>query len=61
MNFRLDEDELALQSALRRFCDERVTLEHLRKIEVPTGKGFDPTLWRELSELGVFALRADTR
>jgi alkylation response protein AidB-like acyl-CoA dehydrogenase len=57
MNFRLNEDELALQTALRRFCDERLTLETWRKLETPTGSGFDKGLWKMMSQLGVFGLR----
>ncbi len=57
MNFRLSEDEAALKAEVRRFCEAEITLERLRKVEFPTGIGFDPSLWKELSEMGVFGLR----
>ncbi len=54
MNFQLSDDQKALQEGIRSFCQGRVTVDHLRKLE---GPGFDKGLWSELSELGVFALR----
>jgi alkylation response protein AidB-like acyl-CoA dehydrogenase len=55
MDFQLSEDQRALQSGIRSFCDGRVPVEALRDLE---GKGaHDPVLWRELAEMGVFSLR----
>lgn len=55
MDFRLNEDQQALQEGVRAFCDGRVALERLHAL-CDSG-GFDPDLWRELAELGVFSLR----
>jgi alkylation response protein AidB-like acyl-CoA dehydrogenase len=55
MDFQLSEDQHALCSGIRSFCDGRVAQEALRELE---GKGaHDPVLWRELAEMGVFGLR----
>ncbi len=55
MDFRLSEDQEALQQGIRSFCDGRVPLEQLPELE---GKGgFDRGLWGELAEMGVFSLR----
>lgn len=55
MDFRLSDDQIALQGSLRSFCRGRLALETLRELE---RKGaFDRALWRELAEMGVFALR----
>lgn len=55
MDFRVDEDQQALQEGIRSFCEGRVSIEQLREIE--QGGGFDRALWGELAEMGVFALR----
>jgi alkylation response protein AidB-like acyl-CoA dehydrogenase len=55
MDFRLSEDQVALQGGVRSFCEGRVPFETLAVLE---GKrGFDRELWRELAEMGVFSLR----
>ncbi len=54
MDFQLSEDQRALQDGVRAFCDGRVTIDHLRELEMT---GFDAELWRELADLGVFSLR----
>ena len=55
MDFRLSEDQVALQNGIRSFCEGRVPFEALADLEQ---KGaFDPGLWRELAEMGVFGLR----
>ncbi|MCZ6784239.1 MAG: acyl-CoA/acyl-ACP dehydrogenase, partial [Proteobacteria bacterium] len=55
MDFRLTEDQEALRDGVRSFCEGRVPVEALADLE-KTG-GFDASLWSELAELGVFALR----
>jgi alkylation response protein AidB-like acyl-CoA dehydrogenase len=55
MDFRVTEDQQALQAGIRSFCEGRLSLDQLRALE-PSG-GFDAGLWRELAELGVFSLR----
>jgi alkylation response protein AidB-like acyl-CoA dehydrogenase len=55
VDFRVTEEQQALQAGLRSFCQGRVSIDHLRELE--TAGGFDADLWRELAELGVFALR----
>ena len=54
MDFRVDEDQQALQEAVRSFCDGQVGHDRLPTLE---GLGYDEALWKELAELGVFALR----
>ncbi len=53
MDFRLSEDQKALQEGVRAFCAGRVAAERLPELEL----GFDRVLWSELAELGVFNLR----
>ena len=55
MDFRVTEEQQALQEGVRSFCEGRVAIDQLRELE-KTG-GFDPELWRELAEMGVFSLR----
>jgi alkylation response protein AidB-like acyl-CoA dehydrogenase len=55
MDFRLSEDQRALQQGLRAFCDGRVPVEALHALAA--GGGFDPGLWKEVAEMGVFGLR----
>ena len=57
MDFRLNDDQQALQEGVRAFCEGRVPLERLHAL-CDTG-GFDADLWRDLAELGVFSLRLD--
>ena len=52
MDFRPSHDQLELQQAIRLFCEEQVSLEDLRRAE--TTQGFDDSIWRGLSGLGVF-------
>jgi len=55
MDFRISEDQEALQEGIRSFCEGRVSIEQLREIE--QAGGFDRELWGELAEMGVFGLR----
>lgn len=55
MDFRLSEDQVALQTGIRSFCDGRVPFEMLAELEQK--RAFDRDLWNELAEMGVFALR----
>lgn len=56
MDFRLTEDQQALQGGIRSWCDGRLPLETLAAI-ARTG-GFDRAVWDGLAEMGVFGLRA---
>jgi alkylation response protein AidB-like acyl-CoA dehydrogenase len=53
MDFRLDEQQLELQATVRRFCEARFAPSRIRERE---GRSVDPATWREMAELGVFAL-----
>lgn len=55
MDFQPSTEQLALQEGIRAFCVDRYTPESLAALEAPAP--FDRALWRELAELGVFALR----
>ncbi|RIL04000.1 MAG: acyl-CoA dehydrogenase [Proteobacteria bacterium] len=56
MDFRLTEDQSALQSGIRAWCDGQ--LPHERLAELAKGDPFDAKLWSGLAEMGVFGLRA---
>jgi alkylation response protein AidB-like acyl-CoA dehydrogenase len=53
VHFELTDDQLALQEGLRNFCAGRFDIEVVRSLEA----GIDRAAWRELAEIGVFALR----
>ena len=55
MDFRLSEDQRALQQGVRAFCDGRLPVEALH--ELAKRGGFERALWKELAELGVYSLR----
>jgi alkylation response protein AidB-like acyl-CoA dehydrogenase len=55
MDFRLSEDQKALQQGVRAFCGGRLPVEALH--ELAKRGGFDRALWKELAELGVYSLR----
>jgi len=55
VDFQLSEDQVGLQQAIRSFCEGRVPLGQLPELE--TVGAFDPALWKELAEMGVFSLR----
>jgi len=54
LDFCVTEDQRALQQGIRSFCQGRVSIDQLRELE--TAGGFDAGLWRDLAEMGVFAL-----
>lgn len=51
LNLTFAEEQLAIQSAVQRFCTQHSVETHARQ----TGAPFPRELWRELAELGVFA------
>ncbi|TMA34357.1 MAG: acyl-CoA dehydrogenase [Deltaproteobacteria bacterium] len=53
MEFRLDEEQLALQDTVRRFCAARFPFERIAERD---GRRVDRAAWREMAELGVFGL-----
>src|SRR5262245_53235486 len=53
MDFRLDEEQLALQETVARFCAARFPLDRIAQRD---GAQIDPAVWRELADLGVFGL-----
>jgi alkylation response protein AidB-like acyl-CoA dehydrogenase len=55
MDFRLTEDQEALQSGIRSWCDGQLPLETLA--EIAKNGGFDAKPWSGLAEMGAFALR----
>jgi alkylation response protein AidB-like acyl-CoA dehydrogenase len=55
MDFRLDEEQLALQDTVRRFCADRFAPERTAERD---GRPLDRATWRELAGLGVFGLLA---
>jgi alkylation response protein AidB-like acyl-CoA dehydrogenase len=55
VDFRVSEDQQALKDGVRSLCEGRFSLDTLRELE-DTG-GFERSLWKDLAELGVFALR----
>ena len=54
MDFSTSEDQQALQEGIRSFCEGSVGIERLQQLE--NGPGFDRELWKEIAEMGVFAL-----
>jgi len=55
VDFRVTEDQQALQEGVRSFCEGRVSIDQLRELE--QAGGFERELWGELAEMGVFSLR----
>ncbi len=56
MDFRVTEDQQALQEGVRSFCENRVSLERIAERAAAAGR-LDRGLWAELAEMGVFGLR----
>ena len=54
MDFQLTEDQRALQSGIRSFCDDRYAFENIVALEKAP---LDRERQRELAEMGVFSLR----
>jgi len=54
MDFRLTDDQQALQSGLRAFCDDRYAFDRSAELEKAP---LERARWRELAEMGVFSLR----
>jgi len=54
MDFQLSDDQQALQSGLRAFCDDRYAFENVAALEKAP---LQRERWRELAEMGVFSLR----
>jgi alkylation response protein AidB-like acyl-CoA dehydrogenase len=55
VDFQPTEDQKALRDGVRSFCEGQVPNERFPDLE--KSQGFDRTLWSELAEMGVFALR----
>lgn len=55
MDFGLSEDQLLLKDTVKRFLAERCPTTRVREI-MESDSGYDPALWKELSELGVAAV-----
>ncbi len=55
MDFQPTEDQKALREGVRSFLEGQVPFDRFPALE--KSKGFDPALWGELAEMGVFALR----
>ena len=53
MDFRLDNDQLALQDAVAAFCAARYPVERIGERD---GAAVTSTQWKELADLGVFSL-----
>ena len=54
MDFRPSEQQRELQAGIESFCNDRCPDAELRNLE--TAGGFDPELWQDLADLGVFQL-----
>jgi alkylation response protein AidB-like acyl-CoA dehydrogenase len=52
MRFGLTEEQRLFDNSLRAFLADRVPLEVLRQ-QAQTGRGFDPTIWQGLCDLGL--------
>jgi alkylation response protein AidB-like acyl-CoA dehydrogenase len=55
VDFELTSDQVDLQDGVRKLCEGRFPMETVRGLEA-TG-GIDRSLWQELADAGVFALR----
>ena len=55
MDFQPSEDQKALRDGIRSFLEGQVPNERFPELE--KSQGFDRTLWGELAEMGIFALR----
>jgi alkylation response protein AidB-like acyl-CoA dehydrogenase len=55
VDFELSSDESDLKDGIRKLCEGRFPMDRVRELEAVGG--VDRTLWQELGETGVFALR----
>jgi alkylation response protein AidB-like acyl-CoA dehydrogenase len=55
VDFELSDDQVALQEGVRSFLQGRFPIETVRGLE--DQGGIDRALWRELADMGIFALR----
>jgi alkylation response protein AidB-like acyl-CoA dehydrogenase len=53
MDFRLDDEQLALRDAVRAFCRQHFSLSTIATREVVS---VDPATWRALADMGVFGM-----
>jgi alkylation response protein AidB-like acyl-CoA dehydrogenase len=53
MDFRFDDEQVALQDAIRSLCEQRSALADIAARE---GVAADPTTWRALADMGVFGM-----
>jgi alkylation response protein AidB-like acyl-CoA dehydrogenase len=60
MDFRLTDDQVALQGGIRAWCDGNVPIEKIAEIAAAGGR-LDRALWSGLADMGVFGLRAPER
>jgi alkylation response protein AidB-like acyl-CoA dehydrogenase len=58
MDFDLTPDQEDLRDAVRKLCEGRFPMQRVRALEATNG--VDRSLWRELGDTGVFALRRPT-
>jgi alkylation response protein AidB-like acyl-CoA dehydrogenase len=57
VDFELSDDQVALQEGVRSFLQGRFPIETVRGLE--DQGGIDRARWRELADMGIFALRLD--
>lgn len=57
MDFELSDDQVALQEGVRSFLQGRFAIDAVRDLE--DRGGIDRDRWRELADMGIFALRLD--
>ncbi len=55
MNFGFTEEQDIFRSEVRKFLDNNVPLEEVRRI-METGEGYSPKLWKEMAQMGWLGL-----
>ncbi len=58
MDFWTTDDQEALRSGIRTFCEGRFPIDSLHEAEAQGGR-LDRAAWKDLADMGVFSLRAD--